>query len=211
MKPRLLTKCFLVAALMLVTSFIRHSLANLPLIERISFMLKNSSGHHRMFRVEGPGIAYGFTMNRREMIPCYWPIGAKLYVSSDGEKTQGLILTLTAGDEGKTLVIETSAPSPKKVPSSPLAKQGILVRFRNNSLLPHKVAIITYQPGETGNGTQIVTLWPFASTSQQLPAGTNVYFANDKQVNTVMIGQPLTGKPSVVIAQDDDEQTIDIW
>ncbi|GAB4024539.1 hypothetical protein [Spirosoma gilvum] len=173
-------------------------------------MLKNTSGAHRMFRVEGPGIAYGFTMNRREMIPCHWPIGANLYFSSDGETKEGLILTVKAADQGQTLLTGTTH-TPQKTPVSPLANEDLLVRFRNNSLLPHKVAIITYKPGETGNGTQIVTIGPYASIKQQLPVGTRVYFADDSQVNLVMSGQPLTGKPSRVVSKDDNRKTFNIW
>jgi hypothetical protein len=39
-----------------------------------------------MFLVEGPGIAYGFSMNRRETTPKNWPVGASLYYSRDGEQ-----------------------------------------------------------------------------------------------------------------------------
>lgn len=180
---------------------------------RISFMLKNTLGYHCMFRVEGPGIAYGFTMGRRETVACHWPVGAKLYFSADGETTNGLILTVTAADEGKTLTTDQAGAAPKSetVVRNQSASNEIRISFRNNSLLPRKVAIITYKPGERGNATQIVTLMPYASTKQRLPVGTKVYFADDKQVGVVMSGQPLTDKPSLIVSKDDAGETVDIW
>ena len=145
---------------------------------RITFMLKNTLGHHRMFRVEGPGISYGFTMNRRETVPCHWPVGAKLYFSQDGESTpgetttgestrgestRGLILTVAATDEGQTLGTDTGAaeiatakPTRQALPD----KKLITIRLRNAGLRPRKVALISYEPGETGNSTSIFTLAP---------------------------------------------------
>lgn len=201
----------LIISLLLNTSRPLVLAQSTPVSNRVSFMLKNTLGYHRMFRVEGPGIAYGFTMNRREMIPCHWPVGAKLYFSQDGETTSGLILTVTAADEGKTLVTGGATPEPGKVAPNWSADNEIRVRFRNNSLLPRKVAIITYKPGERGNGTQIVRLLPYASTKQRLPVGTKVYFADDRQVSVVMSGQPLIDKPSLVVGKDDNHETIDIW
>jgi len=64
------------------------------------------------------------------------------------------------------------------------------VRFslRNNSLMPHKYAVIGYEPGMTGNWTVITTLLPGAEKDFKCPVGTKIYLANDQQVGTVMGG-----------------------
>lgn len=185
---------------------------------RVAFTLKNSLGYHRMFRVEGPGIAYGFTMNRRETVPCNWPVGAKLYFSSDGETVNDHILTVTADDAGKTLTTESREPTSKaaesrKPASTPEASAAheITVRFRNNTIKFQKVYLITYAPGEPGNSTNIFTLAPYAFTSRKLAVGTRVYFANDKQVGVVMSGQPLTDKPFLVVRKEDNGKLFNIF
>jgi hypothetical protein len=185
---------------------------------RVAFTLKNSLGYHRMFRVEGPGIAYGFTMNRRETVPCNWPVGAKLYFSSDGEIINDHILTVTADDAGKTLTTGsresaskvTESQKPVSTPETSVERE-VTVRFRNNSIKFQKVALITYEPGEPGNSTNIFTLAPYAFTSRKFAVGTRVYFANDKQVGVVMSGQPLTDKPFLVVRKEDSGKLFNIF
>lgn len=179
---------------------------------RVAFTLKNSLGYHRMFRVEGPGIAYGFTMGRRETVPCNWPIGAKLYFSPDGETTTGHILTVAADDAGKTLSTGDSDPTRKTANqatqrSTKPVERGIPVRFQNNSFSVRRVALITYKPGETGNGTRIFPMMPFATTKEVYPVGTKVYFADDRQVDIVMSGRPLTDKPFLTVKAEDAGKT----
>ncbi len=174
---------------------------------RVTFMLKNTLGYHRMFRVEGPGIAYGFTMNRREMVPCTWPVGSKLYFSKDGEKTQGLILTVSAADEGKTLTTDTGATETvaNVAPIAPEPKKTVAISLKNSSLLPRKIALISYEPGETGNSTNIFVLAPVVgSKTFRFPAGTRLYVADDDQVNTVMSGKRIdSGKPFLTVRPED--------
>ena len=181
---------------------------------RVAFTLRNSLGHHRMFRVEGPGIAYGFTMNRRESVPCNWPVGSKLYFSNDGETTAGHILTVTANDAGKTLITDGQEPKPTpktaRTPVTPVEPE-ITVRFRNNSIKFQKVALITYKPDEQSNNTNIFKMAPYAFTSQKFPVGTRVYFANNKQVDVVMSGQPLTDKPFLVVRKEDSGKLFNIF
>ncbi|RYF52566.1 MAG: hypothetical protein EOO39_42105, partial [Cytophagaceae bacterium] len=174
-------------------------------VARVAFTLRNNLGYHRMFRAEGPGMAYGFTMNRNESTPKNWPVGSKLYYSKDGETTEELILSVTADDAGKTLLTDPKTTGHSSV-------NTVTVRFRNNSLLPHKVMIITYRPDETGNGTQGIMLMPKGSTTQKLPIGTKVYFADDKQVDIVMSGQRIDGsKPFLIVKKEDRGKTIDIF
>lgn len=174
-------------------------------VARVAFTLRNNLGYHRMFRAEGPGMAYGFTMNRNESTPKNWPVGSKLYFSKDGETTEEFILTVTAADAGRTLLTD---PEPTTSSSMPV----VTVRFRNNSLLPRKIMLITYRPDETGNGTQGIMLMPQGSTTQKLPIGTKVYFADKKQVDIVMSGQRIDGsKPFLIVRKEDRGRTIDIF
>lgn len=174
-------------------------------VARVAFTLRNNLGYHRMFRAEGPGMAYGFTMNRNESTPKNWPVGSKLYFSKDGETTEEFILTVTAADAGRTLLTDPETTTSSSIPV-------VTVRFRNNSLLPHKIMLITYRPDETGNGTQGIMLMPQGSTTQKLPVGTKVYFADDKQVDIVMSGQRIDGsKPFLVVRKEDGGKTINIF
>jgi hypothetical protein len=176
-----------------------------PEPQRVHFKLKNNLGYHRMFRVEGPGIAYGFTMNRAETVENNWPIGAKLHYSTDGETTTGHILTVDEALAGRVVLVHDFA---NKKPDS---NREVAVRFRNNSLWFRKVAIITYRPGETGNGTDVIWVVPFAVVRRQFPVGTRVYLADDAEVQTVMSGKRLTGTPFLTVAAADAGQTFPIF
>ena len=190
--------------------------ASAETVGRITFMLKNTLGYHRMFRVEGQGIAYGFTMGRRETVPCHWPIGSRLYFSRDGETTTGLILTVTAADEGKTLgtatgATETDASASAPVSVAPVAKKTVAVRLRNTSWLPRKVALISYEPGEIGNSTNIFVMNPKGTRSVRFPVGTKLYIADDKQVDVVMSGKRIdNNKPFLTMKVGDNGQVFDI-
>ena len=182
-----------------------------PNAGRVAFTLKNTLGYHRMFRAEGPGMAYGFTMNRNERTPKNWPVGSKLYFSKDGETNGDYILTVTADDAGKTLNTDPNTDRPAQ--SGP----EITVRFRNNSARRQKVALITYKPGDTGNGTNIFTMSPFATAKRSFPPGTKVYFArpgdpDDNQVSIVMSGNRIdTEKPLLTVQAGDAGKTFDIF
>jgi len=180
--------------------------------QRVAFVLKNTLGYHRMFRVAGPGIAYGFTMNRNERTPQNWPIGSKLYFSDDGETNGPLILTVTADDAGKTLTTDVAVPPAGVKRKFVRNADEITVRFRNNSISFRKVALITYKPGEEGNGTSIFTMSPYAVTKRTFPVGTKVYFADDQQVSTVMNGDRIdTRKPFLVVKRSDAGFTYNIF
>lgn len=176
-----------------------------PEPQRVHFKLKNNLGYHRMFRVEGPGIAYGFTMNRGETVENNWPIGAKLYFSTDGETTTGHLLTVDETLAGR--VVPVHASEKKKSDS----QREISVRFRNNSFWFRKVAVISYWPGETGNGTEVVWVVPFGVFRRRFPIGTRVYLADDAQVQTVMSGRRLTGPPRLTVAADDEGLTFPVF
>ncbi len=180
---------------------------------RITFMLKNTLGYHRMFLAEGPGIKYGFTMNKRETVPCNWPVGTKLYFSQDGETSTGLILTVTLADEGKTLMTDSGATEIIPVASSaPLVgSKPITVRLHNPSLMPRKIALISYEPGATGNSTSIMVMWPKGTSSFRFPAGTKLYLANSEQVDVVMSGKRIdNGTPFLVVKKEDQGKSFNV-
>lgn len=161
-------------------------------VPKVTFVLENAHGHHRMFRVEGPGVAYGFTMNRRESLPCLWPVGSQLHYSSDGYDTTGLILTITKADEGRTL-----ATTGRPLTAEPSAT--VRFRLRNPGLGLRRVALISYRPDKRGNGTQIFRLFPLASKAFDFPVGTKLYLADADQVDTVMSGQRIDGDPPFIV------------
>jgi hypothetical protein len=173
--------------------------------ERVSFSLHNSLGYHCMFRAYGPGIAYGFTMNRNETVAKNWPAGTKLYFSKDGETNDQYILTITTSDAGKT--VKTETPVPASLANLPM----VSFKLRNNSLMPRKVAFITYEPGQTGNGTNIFMMGPYGTSKRRLPVGTKVYLADNAQVDVVMSGKRLDGgKPFLTVTKEIDGKTVNI-
>ena len=183
---------------------------------RITFMLKNTLGYSRMFLVQGPGIAYGFSMKKRQTFPCNWPVGSKLYFSQDGKTGTGLILTVSATDEGKTLTTDTGATETTPTVAEAAAKVGaearkVTVRLRNPSLLPQRITLISYEPGDIGNGTTGCMLAPKGTKAFRFPVGTKLYLANSEQVDVVMSGKRLdTGKPFLTVKAEDAGKAFDV-
>jgi len=78
-------------------------------------------------------------------------------------------------------------------------------------MLPSKVTVISYQPGETSNGTNGFLLMPYCCKSFSFPIGTKVYLASRQQVNTVMSGANISGQaPFVVVKKEDEGQSFNI-
>jgi hypothetical protein len=181
---------------------------------RVSFMLKNTLGYHRMFLAQGPGIAYGFTMNKRETTPKNWPVGTNLYFSQDGETPGERILTVTADDEGKTLTTGTVTPNetPRKDASHASSNETkVAFKLHNTSFLPKRIALISYEPGKGGNGTSIFPIAPKGNAQFTFPVGTKLYIANSEQVDIVMSGKRIdNGKPFHVVRQEDAGKVINL-
>lgn len=206
--------------LLLVSLFSTAVSAQTPLPDngepRITFMLKNTLGYSRMFLVQGPGIAYGFSMGKRQTIPCNWPVGSKLYFSQDGKTGTGLILTISASDEGKTLTTDTGVTETKLTAAEASAEaevsaRKVTVTLRNPSLLPRKITLISYEPGETGNSTNGFVLGSKSGRSFRFPVGTKLYLADSEQVNVVMSGKRIdAGKPFLTVKAGDAGQAFDI-
>jgi len=183
---------------------------------RITFMLKNTLGYSRMFLVQGPGIAYGFSMGKRQTVPCNWPVGSKLYFSQDGKTGNGLILTVSASDEGKTLTTDPGTTETTPTVAEVLAKaevsaRKVTVRLRNPSLLPQKVTLISYEPGTIGNGTTGCMLAPRGTKAFRFPVGTKLYIADREQVDVVMSGKRIdAGKPFLTVKAEDAGKAFDV-
>jgi len=86
----------------------------------------------------------------------------------------------------------------------------VTISLKNNSILPQKITLISYQPGETGNGTRGFVLMPFASRKYSFTQGTKIYLAKQSQVDTVMSGGRLNDEPFLVIKQEDDGKSFKI-
>jgi hypothetical protein len=88
--------------------------------------------------------------------------------------------------------------------------ETVYVKFKNNSILFNNVKLIAYQPGIPGNSTEGLMLRPFEIIKKKFQIGTRIYFANAVQVDTVMSGNPLRGKPFLLVKKDDAGKTFDI-
>lgn len=183
---------------------------------RITFMLKNTLGYSRMFLAVGPGMAYGFSMGKRQTVPCNWPVGSKLYFTQDGKVGTGLILTITAADEGKTLTTDTGATEITPTTAEASAKAGmsakkVAIRLRNSSLLPRKITLISYEPGETGNSTNGFMLGSKGNRTFTFPIGTKLYIADSEQVDVVMSGKRIdSSKPFLTVKAEDAGKAFDV-
>jgi hypothetical protein len=180
-------------------------------ISRVSFTLRNTLGYHRMFRAEGPGMAYGFTMNRNESTPKNWPVGSKLYFSKDGETNGALILTVTADDAGKTLRTDTGVRDSTPRSTSQSSPKDVTFKLRNPGLLPRRIALITYVPGEQGNGTTIFMMLPKSNKKLRFSVGTRLYLASSEQVDVVMSGKRIdSDKPFLTVKKEDQGEVFNV-
>ncbi len=104
------------------------------------------------------------------------------------------------------LLLLTACNSSKKTTTDQRGDASDPVRFslRNNSLMPHKYAVIGYEPGMTGNWTMICTLTPGAQKKFKCPVGTKIYLADDQQVSTVMGGGNIRNDVPLLIVKAED-------
>ena len=103
-----------------------------------------------------------------------------------------LLFTINVYSYSQTATLQQNKPS------------LISIKLKNNSLLPTKVTIISYQPNQTGNGTNGFFLFSYGSKSFSFPAGTKIYLASSKQVKTVMSGAKIDNQePFLLIIKAD--------
>lgn len=88
--------------------------------------------------------------------------------------------------------------------------EQVFIQLKNNSLLPRKFKLVSYEPGTPGNGTQTFFLLPNFSKSLSFREGTRLFLVNQKQIDTVMSGNPLIGKPWYVLTGKDNNQSINL-
>lgn len=87
----------------------------------------------------------------------------------------------------------------------------VFFELKNNSLVPKKITVVSYEPGTAGNGTQSFFLLPYTGKSLSFRAGTRLYLVDKKQIDTVMSGNPLIGKPWYVLNEKDHKQSINLY
>jgi hypothetical protein len=88
--------------------------------------------------------------------------------------------------------------------TSPMIK----IKLQNSSLLPKRVTIITYQPGDSGNATEQVTVLPKSKKERTYREGTKLYLADSRQVDVVMSGKRIDqNKPFLVVKKEDAGKT----
>lgn len=80
----------------------------------------------------------------------------------------------------------------------------VSVKLKNNSLLPTKVTVISYLPGQTENGTNGFFLFSYGSKSFSFPVGTKIYLASSKQVKTVMSGAKINDQEPFLLVRKED-------
>jgi hypothetical protein len=86
-------------------------------------------------------------------------------------------------------------------------KSGIKFKFKNNSIFPKKLTLISYTPGDSGNGTQGFWMWPGGTRDFSFREGTKLYIANQKQVDRVMGGNRIDNqKPFLVVTKETTNQ-----
>jgi hypothetical protein len=94
---------------------------------------------------------------------------------------------------------------------TPVSVLTIDFKLKNNSILPTKLTVISYQPNQTGNGTQAFYLLPYASKRFTFPEGTKIFLANQNQVNTVMSGGSLASQsPFLLVTKSLQGQAVPI-
>lgn len=100
--------------------------------------------------------------------------------------------------------VSSTLPVSNVETSTSQSPQLITLNFVNGSASSQQFTLISYAPGESGNETNGFSLAPNASKEKQYVAGTKVYLANKQQIDLVMSGKMLQGKPLLTV-QDSDE------
>jgi hypothetical protein len=89
--------------------------------------------------------------------------------------------------------------------------QTVEISLKNTSLLPKKITVIAYQPGDSGNSTTGIFLLPGFSKKFTFQVGTKVYLADSDQIDQVMGGKRIDGeKPFLVVEVDSNGRIFNI-
>jgi hypothetical protein len=86
----------------------------------------------------------------------------------------------------------------------------VTIKVKNSSWFPKKCTLVSYTPGDEGNGTVSYWLLPLSTKELKYKEGTRLYVANQKQVDAVMSGSSIdNGKPFLTVKKEDNSQTFE--
>ncbi len=84
----------------------------------------------------------------------------------------------------------------------------VTIYLKNAALYPKKYTVVTYKPGETGNGTNSGYWLPGLKKRNVFPDGTKIYLATPAQVDIVMSGNSIVSQePFLVVSKKDQNKT----
>lgn len=90
-------------------------------------------------------------------------------------------------------------------------KEKVTIKFKNNSLLPRKYTFVTYWTNDrSNNATEGFILAPNATKTITDVIGTELFIANNLQIDVIMSGDKLSGKPFYVFRIEDHGKTINL-
>ncbi|MFC4262958.1 GIN domain-containing protein [Ferruginibacter yonginensis] len=119
------------------------------------------------------------------------------------------ITVIEDNGNGQIISKTTASNTPTTTVVTPNGSDGLVnIYLKNNSLLPKKPTIITYEPGNTGNGTNGFFLMPGQRKKLRLLVGAKVYIANNNQVATVMSGNRIDNEPPFLIVKKEDNNRV---
>jgi hypothetical protein len=101
------------------------------------------------------------------------------------------------------LLLAAKCTTPTAQTIEKIEQNSVLIKLKNNSLLPHKYAIVSYEAGKTTNGTTIKFFGPMSKSSFRFPVGTRIYVADNKGVDIVMGGGNLLDSPPFLTVSAD--------
>jgi hypothetical protein len=89
----------------------------------------------------------------------------------------------------------------------------IVIRLENNSIRIYKLALLSFEPGQEGNGTRVSSMLPYTVKEYTFPEGTALYFGNEEQVNFTMSGKNIYqrgDKPNLIVKATDAGKTFQL-
>ena len=90
-------------------------------------------------------------------------------------------------------------------------RKKVTITFKNNSILPRKYTFISYWNADrSNNATEGVMLAPYATKTITDVVGTEIFLADNAQINTVMGGKKIAGKAFWVFKNEDNGKTINL-
>ena len=95
--------------------------------------------------------------------------------------------------------------------TKPTPKQKVSITFKNNSILPRKYTFVSYSTADrSNNATEGVVLAPYGTKTITDVVGTELFLANNAQINTVMSGRKIEEKAFWVFKNEDNGKTVNL-